>query len=134
VLANQNLAEIPMHRKVPSIPFGRRLAMLLGLAVIVAGLALFVSVVGAVSHDVRSLRLDAATIGAPRSEAVTRDAVTSVYIGVLAFTRALGWTRVEPEEWMARVGLRSIGAGVIFHVAIGHRRPFAFPEESRGEA
>jgi hypothetical protein len=102
VLANQNLAEIPMHRKVPSIPFGRRLAMLPGLAVIVAG--------------------------------VTRDAVTSVYIGVLAFTRALGWTRVEPEEWMARVGLRSIGAGVIFHVAIGHRRPFAFPEESRGEA
>jgi hypothetical protein len=63
VLAHPNLAEIPMHRKVASIPFGRRLAMLLGLAVIVAGLALFVSVVGAVSHDVHSPRLDAATIG-----------------------------------------------------------------------
>lgn len=123
-----------MHRNVPSIPFGRRLAMLLGLAVIVAGLALFVSVVGAASHDVRSPPLGAATIGAPGSEAVTRDAVTGVSIGVLAFTRPLGWTRVEPEEWMVRVSLRSIGAGVMFHVAIGHRRPFACPEESRGEA
>jgi hypothetical protein len=56
------------------------------------------------------------------------------YVGLLAFAHAIGWTRVEPEEWVAYVGLNSIGAGVILHVAIGHRWPFAFPEESRGEA
>ena len=64
-----------MHRSVPSIP--ARIAMLLGLAAIVAGLALFVSVVGAVSHDDRGPRLDAAAIGAPSNEAVTRDAAPS---------------------------------------------------------
>jgi hypothetical protein len=47
----------------------RRLAMLLGIAAIVAGLALFVSVVGAVSHDDYGPRLDAADIGAPKSDA-----------------------------------------------------------------
>ena len=61
-----------MHRRVPA-----RLAMLLGLAAIVAGLALFVGVVGAVSHDDRGPRLDAATIGAPSSEPVTRATATS---------------------------------------------------------
>jgi sortase (surface protein transpeptidase) len=58
-----------MHRNVPA-----RMAMILGLAAIVAGLALFVGVVGAVSHDDdRGPRLDAAAIGAPSSEPVTRD-------------------------------------------------------------
>ena len=64
-----------MHRRVPSIPV--RLAMLVGLAAIVAGLALLVSVVGAVSQDDRDPRLDASAIAAPRNEAVTRDAATS---------------------------------------------------------
>ena len=53
-----------MQRKVPA-----RLAMVLGLAAIVAGLALFAGVVGAVSHDDRGPRLDAAAIGAPTSDA-----------------------------------------------------------------
>jgi sortase (surface protein transpeptidase) len=53
-----------MQPKVPA-----RLAMVLGLAAIVAGLALFVGVVGAVSHDDRGPRLDAAAIGAPTSDA-----------------------------------------------------------------
>ena len=53
-----------MHRKVPA-----RLATMLGLAAIVAGLALFAGVVGAVSHDDRGPRLDAAAIGAPTTDA-----------------------------------------------------------------
>jgi sortase (surface protein transpeptidase) len=61
-----------MHRRVPSVP--ARLAMLLGLAAIVVGLALLVGVVGAVSHDDRGPRLDAAAIGAPSSEPVAADA------------------------------------------------------------
>jgi len=64
-----------MHRRVPSIP--TRLAIFLGLGAIVVGLALLVSAVGAVSHDDRGPRLDAAAIGAPANEAVTHDAATS---------------------------------------------------------
>jgi Sortase domain len=47
----------------------RRPALLLGIAAIVAGLALFVSVVGAISHDDYGPRLDAAAIGAPKHDA-----------------------------------------------------------------
>jgi sortase (surface protein transpeptidase) len=64
-----------MRRKAPSIP--ARLTMLLGLAVLVAGLALLVSVVGAVSHDDRGPRLDAKAIGAPTSGVANREAATS---------------------------------------------------------
>ena len=62
-----------MHRKVPA-----RLATMLGLAAIVAGLALFVGVVGAVSHDDRGPRLDAAAIGAPSSEPAPMPTRTTV--------------------------------------------------------
>ena len=61
-----------MHRGVPSI--AARIAMLLGVAAIVAGLALGVSIVGAVSHDDRGPRLDAAAIAAPSNEAQPRHA------------------------------------------------------------
>jgi Sortase domain len=46
-----------------------RPALLLGIAAIVAGIALFVSVVGAISHDDYGRRLDAAVIGAPKHDA-----------------------------------------------------------------
>jgi Sortase domain len=51
-----------------------RLLSLLGIGAIVAGVALLVSVVGAVSHDDRGPRLDAAAIGAPTSDPPTTDA------------------------------------------------------------
>jgi hypothetical protein len=35
------------------------------------------------------------------------------------------WTRAEPDEWIAFAGLNALGAGVILHVAIGRRWPFA---------
>lgn len=50
--------------------------------------------------------------------------------GIRAYAYAVGWTRAEPEEWIAYAGLNAIGAGVILHVAIGHRWPFVAPEES----
>jgi hypothetical protein len=49
----------------------------------------------------------------------------SLYVGLRAYAHAVGWTRAEPEEWIAYAGLNAIGAGVILHVAIGHRWPFA---------
>ncbi len=46
----------------------RRRLLVLGIATVVAGLALLVSVVGAVSHDDRGARLDAAALGAPAND------------------------------------------------------------------
>jgi hypothetical protein len=58
---------------------------------------------------------------------------TALYVGLKAYAEAVGWTRAEPEEWIAYVGLNAIGAGVILHVAIGHRWPFASPEQTTVE-
>jgi sortase (surface protein transpeptidase) len=52
----------------------RRLLSVLGLAAILAGVALLVGVVGTASHDDRGPRLDAAAIGAPVSAAPTAEA------------------------------------------------------------
>jgi ABC-type uncharacterized transport system permease subunit len=35
------------------------------------------------------------------------------------------WTSATPQEWVAYAGLNGIGLGVILHVAIGRRWPFA---------
>lgn len=55
-------------------------------------------------------------------------ATALLYLGLRAYAEAIGWTSAEPEEWVAYAGLNAIGAGVILHVAIGHRWPFAAPE------
>ena len=59
-------------------------------------------------------------------------AVTSalLYAGLRVYAHGVGWTRAEPTEWIAYAGLNAIGAGVILHVAIGHRWPFAPPATS----
>jgi hypothetical protein len=48
-----------------------------------------------------------------------------LYAVLRAYADGIGWTRAEPDEWVAYAGLNAIGAGVILHVAIGHRWPFA---------
>jgi len=48
-----------------------------------------------------------------------------IYLGLTAFADTARWTRAEPEEWIAFAGLNALGAGVILHVAIGRRWPFA---------
>jgi len=50
-----------------------------------------------------------------------------LYAGLLVYAHSVGWTRAEPEEWIAYAGLNAVGAGVILHVAIGHRWPFDRP-------
>ena len=57
-------------------------------------------------------------------------AAVLLYEGLRAYAHAVGWTRAEPEDWIAYAGLNAIGAGVILHVGIGHRRPFASWEEN----
>jgi hypothetical protein len=48
-----------------------------------------------------------------------------IYLGLKAFADTVLWTRAEPEEWIAFAGLNALGSGVILHVAIGRRWPFA---------
>jgi hypothetical protein len=41
------------------------------------------------------------------------------------YARAVPWTRATPDEWVTTAALAFLGAGVILHVAIGLRWPFA---------
>jgi hypothetical protein len=58
----------------------------------------------------------------------------ALYLGLQALAETARWTRAEPAEWVAYAGLNAIGAGVILHVAIGRRWPFASPAEGAPEA
>ena len=53
-----------------------------------------------------------------------------LYLGLGAYAHSVGWARAAPEGWVAYAGLNAIGAGVILHVAIGRRWPFASPKKS----
>jgi hypothetical protein len=55
-----------------------------------------------------------------------------LYVGLRAYAHAVGWTRAEPEEWIAYAALNAIGAGVILHVAVGRRWPFMRTAETGG--
>jgi hypothetical protein len=48
-----------------------------------------------------------------------------LFIGLQALAHATAWARAGPEAWTAYAALNAIGAGVILHVAIGRRWPFA---------
>jgi hypothetical protein len=63
--------------------------------------------------------------------AATLGLAALLYAGLQALAHAAGWTRAEPEDWTAYVGLNAIGVAVILHVAVGRRWPFA---ERAGEA
>jgi hypothetical protein len=54
----------------------------------------------------------------------------ALYVGLKVYAQVVGWTRAEPEEWIAYAGLNAIGAGVILHVAIGRRWPFSGPDQT----
>jgi hypothetical protein len=56
-----------------------------------------------------------------------------LYAALRAYADAVGWTRAEPEQWIAYAGLNAIGAGVILHVAVGRRWPFASTTETTGD-
>ena len=73
------------------------------------------------------------TIGERIADLATLALVAAaLYLVLTVYANAVGWTRADSEEWIAYAGLNAIGAGVILHVAIGRRWPFARtdPEEA----
>jgi hypothetical protein len=52
-----------------------------------------------------------------------------LYAALTALAHQAHWTTATPEEWVAYAGLNAIGLGVILHVAIGRRWPFAASSE-----
>jgi hypothetical protein len=49
---------------------------------------------------------------------------TAAYLALHRYADGLAWSKAEPDEWVAHVGLDAVGVGVILHVAIGRRWPF----------
>ncbi len=49
-----------------------------------------------------------------------------------AYADGVAWTRALPDEWITTAALSFIGAGIILHVGIGLRWPFAAKVESKG--
>jgi hypothetical protein len=50
----------------------------------------------------------------------------ALYAALTAIADQARWTTAAPEEWVTYAGLNAIGLGVILHVGIGRRWPFAF--------
>jgi hypothetical protein len=47
--------------------------------------------------------------------------------GLAAYADRVGWIRATPNDWITTAALSFIGAGIILHVGIGLRWPFAQP-------
>lgn len=64
-----------------------------------------------------------------RQRLITLAVVTVVSVALYAALTALAqqarWTTATPTEWVTYAGLNAIGLGVILHVGIGRRWPFA---------
>jgi hypothetical protein len=48
-----------------------------------------------------------------------------LYLLLLWYADSLAFTKATPEDWVAHVALNAISIGIILHVAIGRRWPFA---------
>ena len=46
---------------------------------------------------------------------------------VAAYADGVRWIRATPDDWITTAALSFAGAGIILHVAIGLRWPFATP-------
>jgi hypothetical protein len=55
---------------------------------------------------------------------------TALYAALTAIAHQARWTTATPEEWVNYAGLNAIGLGVILHVGIGRRWPFALAPEA----
>jgi hypothetical protein len=60
---------------------------------------------------------------------VTAAIAALLYVALQALADGATWTRAEPEDWTAYAALNAIGLGVILHVAIGRRWPFAAQQD-----
>jgi hypothetical protein len=54
-------------------------------------------------------------------------AAAALYAALTAIAHQARWTTATPEEWVTYASLNAIGLGVILHVGIGRRWPFALP-------
>jgi hypothetical protein len=58
----------------------------------------------------------------------------ALYAALTAIAHQARWTTATPEEWVTYAGLNAIGLGVILHVGIGRRWPFATASRTSSEA
>lgn len=64
------------------------------------------------------------TLGLTAALAVVLDFALSAY------AHGVHWTRATPDDWVTTASLSFAGAGIILHVGIGLRWPFARPEQT----
>jgi hypothetical protein len=57
--------------------------------------------------------------------ALTAVVAVALNRGLAAYADGVGWIRATPEDWITTAALSFIGAGIILHVGIGLRWPFA---------
>jgi hypothetical protein len=58
----------------------------------------------------------------------------ALYAALTAISQQARWTTATPEEWVTYACLNAIGLGVILHVGIGRRWPFATASRTSSEA
>ncbi len=63
--------------------------------------------------------------GVSSCSARSRSSPSALYAALTAIAHQARWTTATPEEWVTYAGLNAIGLGVILHVGIGRRWPFA---------
>ena len=61
----------------------------------------------------------------PITLAVITVASVALYVALIALAHQVRWATATPQEWVTYAGLNAIGLGVILHVGIGRRWPFA---------
>jgi hypothetical protein len=59
--------------------------------------------------------------------ALTGVVAVGLYYALAAYADGVRWIRATPDDWITTAALSFIGAGIILHVAIGLRWPFATP-------
>jgi hypothetical protein len=59
--------------------------------------------------------------------ALTAVVALALYRALAAYATGVHWIRAAPDDWITSASLSFAGAGIILHVAIGLRWPFATP-------
>ena len=78
-------------------------------------------------HAVRRLasRAPPPTPGRVLTLVLTALAALALNRALAAYADGVPWTRATPDDWITTAALSFIGAGIILHVGIGLRWPFA---------
>jgi hypothetical protein len=64
-------------------------------------------------------------VGRVLTLALTAVVALVLYRALAAYADGAGWTRAAPSDWITSASLSFAGAGIILHVAVGLRWPFA---------